>query len=200
MSVWVLSISASLFAVICSHPHFTDEEPESQRDVWGLLVHELQKCGAELQLGMLWLPSKPTLPKTRGHKWVFALCIYISAATSQSPGSESGLVPTCYNPHKWWAFLKKLVSMPSLLELWRMLTINTGLYPHPRSWLRILQVLFPFWAHRWILFPRPLHGATRLVLADWMWVEVMQWPVGCGSHPTSFPYLWNGHRGLSKGL
>ena len=41
MSVWVSGTSASLFAVICSHPYFIDEEPESQRDVWGLSVHEL---------------------------------------------------------------------------------------------------------------------------------------------------------------
>ena len=81
MSVWVLGTSASLFAVICSHPHFTEEEPESQRDAWGFSVHEVQKCGTKRQL--LWLLSKPTLPTTLGRKRVFALCVCISIAPLQ---------------------------------------------------------------------------------------------------------------------
>lgn len=100
MSGCVLGTSASLFAVMCSHPHFIDEELESQRDVRGLLVPEVWNYELELQLGTLWLQTRHTLLTILEHKWVFALCIYISAVKNQSPGSENGLAPTCYNPHR----------------------------------------------------------------------------------------------------
>lgn len=53
MTGFLTGTSTSLFDVMCSHLHFIDEEPESQRDVWSLSDLEVWICGLELQLKKL---------------------------------------------------------------------------------------------------------------------------------------------------
>lgn len=145
----------------------------SLREIYG--VFQLLRCGtvgsscSGGSYGCRRGPPPPRPSENPGSLWMFALRIYISATTSQSPWSESGLAPTCYNPRRClWMGVSQENGHHAIFVRVTKDACNNMYVPIPGNgwdWLIFRQVPFPFWALDYISWAT----AGSHEISSWWW-------------------------------